>query len=301
MYTTWKKSCGERLKRSQHHQLRACERIILEICLGQSNVNVSTLSSDGGLTNRAKEILLPLLKTHARVLNEGDLKEKQTALKEMLNQVQHLQLAMDYLGLYKVIHQWKCFALKKKLMELSLSETDIDLLDTFEFRVNDSIDADLLVYLTDSSCFDHQKLQVIIPEAAKYVVFNAVSTKHELVFGTNLREIANFWSETLDMIRAKDDAKLHCPSHQHLQRAFFVWMYEAWKKRLNNEYLTPQENTMLDLAHLKKALLTEHFDYDENNVNHLNDNVVEISEVSFESMIQDLLGKFKIVQAQNNS
>ena len=47
---------------------------------------------------------------------------------------------------------------------------------------------------------------------------------------------------------------------------------------------------MLDLAHLKKALLTEHFDYDENNVNHLNDNVVEISEVSFESMIQDLLG-----------
>ena len=290
IFTTWKENCIERLKKSQHHQLRACERIILEICLGQSNVNVSSLSSDGGLTNRAKEILIPLLKTHARVLNEGDLKEKQTVLKDMLNQVQHLQLAMDYLGLYKVIHRWKCFALKKKLMELSLPETDTDLLDIFECRLNDSIDADLLVYLTDSSCFDHQKLRVIIPEAAKYVVFNAVSTKHELVFGTNLREISNFWSETLDMIRAKDDPNLHCPSHQHLQRAFFVWMYEAWKKRLNNEYLTPQENTMLDLAHLKKALLTEHFDYDENNVNHLNDNVVEISEVTFESMIQDLLG-----------
>ena len=184
-------------------------------------------------------------------------------------------------------------------MELSLPETDTELLDIFECRLNDSIDADLLVYLTDSSCFDHQKLQVIIPEAAKYFVFNAVSTKHELVFGTNLREISSFWSETLDMIRAKDDPNLHCPSHQYLQRAFFVWMYEAWKKRLNNEYLTPQENTMLDLAHLKKALLTEHFDYDENNVNHLSDNIVEISEVSFESMIQDLLGKFKIVQAKN--
>ena len=40
---------------------------------------------------------------------------------------------------------------------------------------------------------------------------------------------------------------------------------------------------------MKKALLSEHFDYDENNVNHLSDNVVEISEAMFDAMIQDLL------------
>ena len=284
VFTMWKETLTDRLKKGHHHQLRACERMILEICLGQSNTSVTD-----GLSNKAKEMLLPHLKTHARILNSGDVKEKVDVLKDILNHAQQLQLAVDHLGLYKIIWRWKLFALKMKLMDMSLHNLDSELLDVFDLNHRDAMDADMLGYFLDSSSFDHQKLQAIIPETAKYLVFNAVTTKHDVVFGNNLREISCFWSETLEILRAKDDMYLVCQRPPLLQRAFFAWIFEAWQKRLNNEYLTPHENTMLDLAHLKKALLSEHFDYDENNVNHLSDNVVEISEAMFDAMIQDLL------------
>lgn len=289
VFSMWKEGLTERLKKGQHSQMSACERMILEICLGP-NLNE-------GLNARSKETILPLIKTHAFVLNHGDVNEKVNLLKEFGTSVQALQLNLDHLGLYKAIRRWKLLALKTRNLDMSLSNLDSELLETLETDFKDEIDLELLCHYLDSSIYDHKRLQVILPDAAKYVIFNAVTAKHDIVFGSNLREISNFWTETLELIKAKDNLQLVCPSKPTLlQRAFFVWICEAWKKRLNNGYLTPQENTLLDLAHLKKALLSEHFDYDENNINHLSDSVVEINEANFDLLVQDLLEIKELMQ-----
>lgn len=231
----------------------------------------------------------------------GDSKAKIGAINEIIEKTSlNIQ---DPLTLFKQIKRWKLSILKKQELGLNLEPNESSLVDCLGIEFGDQIDAEMLALSEDSSRFDLEHLQVVIPGQGKRVLANAVAAKHDIVFGSNQREIAHFWVEALEEVMAIE-GNVICQRPALLQRAFFAWIFEAWQKRMGRSsssgFLSPLETTMLDLAVVKKSAHDSTFDSscDASSmvVQDPND-LVDMSEAVQAAIVKDILGFKDLMQS----
>lgn len=249
-------------------------------------------SSD--LHKTIRDSIVAIIQPYATIFKTGSAKSQSKAWSDISEKAQSQhgpgQLADPNL-LFKLIKRWKLLILKKQEFDEMPSESESLLLDYLGLQHSDSQDSDLLSFYEDSSTSD-LRVSVIIPDSAKALIVNSVISKSDLVYGNNLRDLSNFWSESLDQIN--QDFPIACKGRPPLlQRAFFSWTFEAWTKQMANVYLSPHETLMLDLAFNKKAAACSNYSFSDHlpEVNEVD--VVDISETVQATILKDLMD-FKV-------
>ena len=266
LFSLWKDNLKQQL---QHKvQLKSFERMLLEICVGNS--------SNYDLSKLAKEAILSILPDYQSA------KDGSVIWNEIHNKTGHAHNIPDPLTFYKTVRRWQLVVLKKEELCMCLNENEAMLIK-FQPPLSYCLDVELLMMSEDTSAYDYQG-QIFIPDSVKHRLVNLVSAKHEAVYnGSNPHE---FWKEALETLN--NDNIIICKEANVLQKAYFAWTFEAWKKRISNGYLSPYEVTMLELAIVKKAtqMHQQNFDDDEliSNVE-----VFDIADTVIDSILEELI------------
>ena len=240
-FTILKIRVRNRLASNCHNTLSNHEKMILQVCIGgSSNTNFGMTEE---LSKSAKEIIVPLISAQSEVLKHGDMQSKLAIWSDIHLKSSHVHNVRDALSLVKLIRNWRLILLEKD--ELDGLETSLT--TSLGCHSTDFLDSELLTLYEDSSAFDNQIAHIFIPDFAKGVLTNIVMNKRDRVLCGLARDLPNVWWEILGELQ--NSCTVKCAQSAVLHRAFFVWTFEAWKKRLQNSVcLSPYEITMLDLA-----------------------------------------------------
>lgn len=240
-FTILKIRVRNRLRKNCHNMLSNQEKMILQLCVGGgSNTNFGMTME--GLSKSAKETLVPLICAQSEVLKHGDMQTKLSAWSDIHLKTTQVHNLQDTLSLVKLIKRWRMILLQKD----ELDELERSLMTSLESTSTDCLDSELLVYFEDSSHFDSQISHIFIPDFAKGVVTNSVMNRRDRVLCGAARELPNVWWEIMSELQ--NTFTVTCSQPVLLQRAYFAWTFEAWKKRSHSLFISPYEITMLDLA-----------------------------------------------------
>lgn len=269
LFTLWKEAVLIRIEKGI--SLKPFEHMILQVCIGHL--------SNFDLSQSAKASILPWLRGNQWKKNWMEIHSKTVG--------QHG--IQDPMTFFKAVKRWKLNALKKEEFGHPLNEEELQLLQTVD--VEDWLEADLMARSEDTSRYD-ASAKTVVPNAVKSDIVTLISTKQDSVYGSNIREMNNFWTETLDSFMVQRN--VCCHEAADLQRAYFAWTFEAWQKKLSNAYLLPYEEVMLELISSKNRI--EQFNWDEEN--HEEVEQLDVSEKDMSKLINFLI-EYKDLQSRD--
>ena len=273
-------------KKTCHNMLSHQEKMILQLCVGAGGSNCTNFGmTTEALSKSAKEIIVPLVSAQSEVLKHGDMQTKLSTWSDIHLQTKNMQVhnVPDTLSLVKLIKRWRMILLQKD----ELNGLERSLMTSLESTSTDCLDSELLVYWEDSSFFDSQiSPHLFIPDLAKGVVTNSVMNRRDRVLCGTTRELHNVWWEIMTELQ-NTFPDVNCTQPVILQRAYFAWTFEAWKKRLHSLFISNYENTMLDLACTIKSSTEESlFNGDLQNIQ---SDIPDIPETILNSIVEDII------------
>ena len=279
-FSSWKEKVKTKLRYGQiNQQLTPCERRLLELCsIGNEVYNLPKL---------AKDSIMSHLQSNSQLLKTGTANHLRQMWVDIHKKTNLTHTIEDHNSFYRSVNRWKLTTLKKQQYLGSLDDNEAMFLSLIGVSPTDWLDVDLLILFEDSNTENvNVKLKIVVPDCAKRRIAEMATMKHDIVYGSNLQDICRFWSETLEAIKTEFD--IVCSQPVLLQRAWFSWTFEAWKKRISNVYLLPHEVVLLDLVIVKKSLIAEQFDSEDEAMQ----DVVDISDSILASILEDIL-KYK--------
>ncbi len=272
-YNLWKGPVLRKLELGHYTQLRACDRMILELCIGPHEQMLSPNEQDS---------LIPGIQESNETLRNGDAKAK---LAFWDSQIEILQgqgsNIPDGLTLYKLVNKWKLLAVKKQEFEMDLTDNDMTLIDSLGLSASDAFDADLLSHFEDSSPFD-LKMKVFFPDRVKALIISRIFEQQELYFSPNP---IGGWTE---LVKFAQDCGCLVAKPQSMARCFYGWTLEAWRKQVTSGGygLATHESMMLEIAFNGKT--HAHYPFNDNLDVVQNTEMVDLNENVVSDVVEDM-------------